>query len=274
MTRIESRRRLILLITLILSPLSVAGETGDEGWTDLVALDAELVALGEPQTTDGVPQFGSEAIQHRASAVESIQARLARIDPSAWSVAGKVDFLLVWARANGMEFEHRVIRPWQRDPIFYLNLVRRTPYAELPSDDVGDSLSTVPLILQQARVNLTEPNGELADLSLFHLENFDGVGQGQPYRDNPPAGSIGWYIDLCHRLEKEQPIHTPTCKEALQAVQGFRDWLQERRPGMPASAGIGTENLEWYFRRVRLLPYGVDEIVLLGEREFHRYRTA
>ena len=43
---------------------------------------------------------------------------------------------------------------------------------------------------------------------------------------------------------------------------------------MPASAGIGIENLDWYFRRVRLLPYSVDEIVLLGQREFHRYRTA
>ena len=43
---------------------------------------------------------------------------------------------------------------------------------------------------------------------------------------------------------------------------------------MPPSAGIGTENLEWYFRRVRLLPFSVEDIVLLGEREFHRYRTA
>jgi hypothetical protein len=274
MTKIDSRRRFILLMTLILGSLRLAGATGDEEWTALEALNAELVALGEPQTTDGVPQFGSEAIQQRASAVESIQARLARIDPSAWSVGGKVDFLLVWARANGMDFEHRVIRPWLQDPIFYLNLVRRIPYVDLPSDDVGDSLSTVPLILEQARVNLTEPNGELADLALFHLASFDGVGQGQPYRDDPPAGSIGWYTDLCHRLDKVQPIHTSACKAALQAVQGFRDWLQERRPGMPASAGIGTENLEWYFRRVRLLPYGVDEIVLLGEREFHRYRTA
>jgi len=57
-------------------------------------------------------------------------------------------------------------------------------------------------------------------------------------------------------------------------VEGYRDWLVEKRPDMPVSAGIGTEKLEGYFRRVRLLPYGVDEIVLLGERELHRYRTA
>jgi hypothetical protein len=239
-----------------------------------VAIDAELGNLREPQTLDGVPQFGPEAMQNRASAIETLQGRLAQIDPSAWSVAGKVDYLLVWARANGMEFEHRVTRPWQRDPIFYLNLVRRTPYIGLPSDDVGDSLAVVPAILEQARANLIEPNGELTDLALFHLQSFDGVGQGQPYRDDPPAGTIGWYADLCRRLQDRQPDVGATCKAALRAVEGYRDWLLAGRPKMSASAGIGTENLEWYFRRVRLLPFGVHEIVLLGEREFHRYRVA
>lgn len=281
MKQIEPRRSCpsgTLLSTVLLAALfglpPAVGEETDDGWSDLVALDAELIDLRQPQTLESVPQFGPVAMRDRASAIEIIQGRIAQLDPSAWSVAGKVDYLLVWARANGMEFEHRVTRPWQRDPIFYLNLVRRTPYVEVPSDEVAASLAAVPSILEQARANLTEPNGELADLALFHLQNFDGVGQGQPYRDNPPAGTLGWYADLCHHLEKEQPDDSAACMAALHAVQGYRDWLLAERPDMPASAGIGTENLDWYFRRVRLLPLGVDEIVLLGEREFHRYRTA
>jgi len=264
----------MVALAISLGSQPAAGKDTDSGWSELVALDAELTALREPKEIDGVQQFGSAAMESRASAVESIQNRLAQIDPSAWSVAGKVDYLLVWARANGMEFEHRVTRPWHRDPIFYLNLVRRVPYVDLPSDEMRDSLATVPAILEQAQANLTEPSGELADLAIFHLENFDGVGQGQPYRDNPPAGTIGWYADLCTRLVKQQPDNRAACAAALHAVEGYRDWLLAEWPDMPASAGIGTENLEWYFHRVRLLPYGVDEIVLLGEREFHRYRTA
>jgi hypothetical protein len=215
----------------------------------------------------------------RADAVEEIHARLQALDPSAWSVSGKVDYLLVWARANALTFEHRVTRPWSTDPLLYLDQVQRVPYVDLPVEG-GEaerwraSLRAVPTTLAQARDNLTEANGELADLALFHLSNFDGVGQGQPYRDEPPEGTIGWYRDLCDRLASEQPNDLEACRAALDAVEGYRDWLQARRPQMPASAGIGTDNLEWYFRNVRLLPWGVDEIALLGEREFHRFRTA
>jgi len=81
---------------------------------------------------DGVPQLGPDAVSARAAAINDVQNRLGAIDPSRWTVSGKVDYLLVWAKANGMEFEHRVTRPWQKDPILYLDQVRRVPYVDLP----------------------------------------------------------------------------------------------------------------------------------------------
>ena len=251
----------------------------DMGWENLVALDAELTVLRRPQQQDGVPQFGIDAMAARADAIRAVQTRLRGIDPSSWAVATKVDYLLVWAKANGMEFEHRVIRPWQKDPILYLDQVRRVPYVDLPltgqaADRWQQSLAAVPRILLQAEANLTEPSRELADLTIFHLGNFDGVGQGQPYRDDPPGGTIGWFEDLCERVADAQPADTELCTNALDGVLRYHDWLTAERLGMPSSAGIGTENLEWYFRNVRLLPYGVRDIMLLGEREFHRFRAA
>jgi hypothetical protein len=166
----------------------------------------------------------------RADAIRDVQNRLRAIDPTSWSVSGKVDFLLVWAKANGMEFEHRVTRPWQKDPILYLDQVRRVPYVDLPvtgpaAERWRQSLASVPRILQQAEVNLTEPSGELAGLALFHLENFDGVGQGQPYRDDPPDGTIGWFRDLCERVGQVQPADTDMCAAALEGVIRYRDSL-------------------------------------------------
>ncbi len=274
-------RTVVITTALLLSGLLLPGgaEAQDAGWDDLVTLDAELTALRRPQRLDGVPQFGPTAVAARAAAVTDVQGRIRAMDASDWSVAGKIDYLLVWAKANGMEFEHRVTRPWQKDPILYLDQVRRVPYVDLPlTGDAADrwrqSLAAVPVILRQAEANLTEPNGELAGLAIFHLENFDGVGQGQPYRDDPPDGTIGWFADLCERVAEAQPSDSGTCAAALEGVIRYRDWLSAERPGMPSTAGIGTENLEWYFRNVRLLPYGVSDIVLLGEREFHRFRTA
>ena len=269
----------IALALLTLGLIPAMGSASDDGWDRLLELHTELAALHDSDRVDGVPQLGPAAIAERQQAIEAIQGRLEEIDAADWTVAHKVDYLLVWARLNGMKFEHRVTRPWQRDPIFYLNQVRRLPYTDLPLDGedaepFGVSLAAVAPTLEQAETNLTEPLGELADLAIFHLEHFDGVGQGQPYRDEPPGGTIAWYEDLCHRLADHLPEQSAACATALAAVERYRDWLRAERPGMPASAGIGTENLNWYFRNVRLLPYGVDELVILGEREFHRYRAA
>lgn len=259
-------------------PADAAGQA-DPSWNALVSVDEELTALRAPRREAGVPQYGTSAMAERARAVERAQARLREIDPTEWSVPGKVDYLLVWSKANGLEFEHRVTRPWEQDAILYLNEVRRVPYVDLPlsgedAERWRSALAAVPGTLRQAAENLTDPLGELANLAIFHLDNFDGVGQGQPYRDDPPEGTIGWYRDLCARVADSQPGDAALCSTALNAVVGYRDWLLERRPEMPASAGIGAENLDWYFKNVRLLPYGSAEMALLGEREFHRYRTA
>lgn len=289
------RRSFGLLLTAALLTTWGAGANAaapaatDAGWDELVSIDEDLRALRSIERRDGVPALDEAALAARQQAVEDAQRRLAALDPQEWSVAGKVDFLLVWARANGLAFEHRVTRPWARDPIFHLGLVRRVPYVELPfadgdgdsgktADDWRESLAAVPAILAQAETVLTEPLGELARLAIFHLENFDGVGQGQPYRDDPPEGTLGWYDDLCRRIAEtasgDGDGDLKTCAAARDAVARYRDWLAAQLPEMTASAGIGIENLGWYFHNVRLLPHDVREITLLGEREFHRYRAA
>lgn len=256
-----------------------ADRQGDGGWGRLEQIDAALIDLAKPVDDQGLPAWSQAAVAARAEAIAGQRGRLEAIDPAQWSVGGKVDYLLVRARLSGLEFEHRVLRPWARDPIFWLEQVERVPYVSLPLSGEEAArwrteLASVPEILQQARGLLTEASGELADLAVFHLEHFDGVGQGQPYRDQPPEGTIGWFADLCRRVTDDQPEDLPACRQASAAVTGYRDWLRTRRDGMPPSAGIGIEELNGYLRNVRLLPYDVEDVVILGKREFHRYRAA
>jgi hypothetical protein len=256
-----------------------ADRPGDSGWSRLEQIDAALVDLAKPLDDQGLLAWSEATVAARAEAIAGQRGRLEAIDPAQWSVEGKVDYLLVRARLSGLEFEHRVLRPWARDPIFWLGQVERVPYVSLPLS--GDEavrwrteLASVPGILQQARGLLTEASGELADLAVFHLEHFDGVGQGQPYRDQPPEGTIGWFADLCRRVADDQPEDLPACQQASAAVAGYRDWLRTQRDTMRPSAGIGIEELNGYLHDVRLLPYDVEEVVILGKREFHRYRAA
>src|SRR5262249_45144185 len=112
-----------------------------------------------------------------------LQRRLQGIDPRGWPVAQQVDWRLVRAEMNGLEFDHRVLRPWSRNPAFYAVIVPEqsdTPSKErpafagtlevwrlsfpLPPAELGPfraKLRAIPHILEQARVNLVEDARDL-----------------------------------------------------------------------------------------------------------------
>ena len=152
---------------------------------ELIALDKELLELQKPRQVDAVPDYGPDSIKAQKEDLENLRRRLVAIDADSWPTPPKVDYLLVWARLNSLDFKFRVMRPWARDPIAYLNLVRRLPWAEVPvpedkKAEFRTKLQQVTKIMDQPKTNLTEPVGELANLTIFHLENFDGVDRGSP----------------------------------------------------------------------------------------------
>ncbi|MEX2123434.1 MAG: DUF885 family protein [Woeseia sp.] len=269
------KTKTLLLASVICAPWTFALAQGQ--YEDLVSLDAELMALAEPDVVDDVPDLGVEAIEAQRLRLERIQRRLRDFNVNGWPVSRQVDYLVVWAKLNDLVFDHRVMRPWAKDPLLYLYQVSRVPYAEVPiaadgRDKFVTQLKAVPGLMIQAQTNLSEPVGELAKLAVYHLENFDGVGQRQPHREKPPEGTIGWFEDLCARLQTHDAALVVDCRQAASAVKDYRDWLRENLNEMPDSAAIGVDNLNWYLKHVRVVPYTVDDLQLLGEREFHRYR--
>lgn len=248
-----------------------------DGYDTLVQMNEEILELAEPREVEGVPDLSSEAIANQRQQLDDFRSRLLDLDTSSWTVPQQVDYLLVWSKMNDIVFQHRVMQPWARDPLTYLYHFRRIPHAEVPEtreerEELSRELRAVPVMVDNAIENLTKPAGELADLAIFLLDNFDGVGQGEPYRDDPPEGTIGWFEDLCDRLEGQNGSLLRDCRNATAAAQKYHDWLADNVDDMEASAAIGTENFNWYLTNVRLLPQTVDDLRGIGEREFHRYR--
>lgn len=254
-----------------------SGAFAQDGYTTLIKMDEEILELAMPMQKDGVPDLSRRAVANQREQIEDFRERLLEIDTSAWSVPQQVDYLLVWSKMNDIVFKHRVMQPWSRDPLSYLYQFRGIPYAEAPSTPeehaaLSRKLKAVPAMVDNALENLTQPAGELASLAIYLLDNFDGVGQGEPYRDNPPEGTIGWFDDLCGRLEKQGSDLLGDCRNATAAAQRYRNWLAENLDSMKASAAIGADNYNWYLKHVRLLPQTVDDLQAIGRREFHRYR--
>lgn len=270
---------LVALLTLAMPSGLAAGKTGAGNYESLVRMDTEIRDLARAPRVDGVPDLSPVAVDRQRRKLEDFRERLQAIDTSGWTTSQKADYLLVWSKLNDAWFQHRVMQPWARDPLTYLYQFRRIPYAETPStaearNALYGQLDAVPRMVQQAQRNLVSPAGELASLAIFLLANFDGVGQGEPYRDVPPEGTIGWFRDLCRRLEEQEQDEAlrNVCHAATEAAISYRRWLQDNLDSMEPSAAIGADNYNWYLKHVRLLPLTVDDLRAIGEREFHRYR--
>lgn len=264
------------MLALLLAAYTLSAVAQDS-YETLLEMNEEIQELARPSLLNGVPDFSAEAVRNQRQRLDDFRSQLLRIDPATWTVPQQVDYLLVWSKMNAIVFDHRVMQPWSRDPLSYLYQFRSVPHAEAPDSEaerqaLAAKLRAVPQMVDNAISNLTQPAGELANLAIFLLANFDGVGQGEPYRDDPPEGTIGWFEDLCKRLAVANAPLLDDCQTALSSAQRYHTWLTENLPSMQASAAIGAENYNWYLKHVRLLPHTVDELRGIGEREFHRYR--
>lgn len=255
--------------------VSAVEKSPESGYKSLVKLYREFQEFRRPKIIDGVPDYSAGAIRSRKKGLEVFRKRLSDISPDGWAVEQKIDYLLVRAKLNDLDFQLRVTRPWERDPGTYVDMIARIPYVDTPiaeglDTELRSRLKTVPRILEQAKVNLTAASKVLAEITIRHLERSDGVNQGEPRREVPPEGVIGWYRDLIDRLSEFHRDLLGDARQALLSVEDFRDWLKTNKDKMTAPVSIGLDNYNWYLKNVRLMPYTVDDILKIAEVEYYR----
>src|ERR1700743_3364948 len=75
-----------------------------------------------PVMQDNVPDYGPTAMAAKAAALPAWQKKLAAIDTQGWPVERLNDYKLVRAEMNAFDCNLRVLRPWARDPAFYVSV--------------------------------------------------------------------------------------------------------------------------------------------------------
>src|SRR5262245_17149863 len=145
-------------------------------YEELTALFAEWRTFQRPTLVNGVPDYSAVAMATQQKRLAGYQSRLAAIDPSGWPVPQQADYQIVRAEMNGLEFDHRVLKPWANNPAFYVTIfpsesdqpAREGPFAygavelwsyrfPLSAADAGaiaGGVRAVPSLLTQARTNL------------------------------------------------------------------------------------------------------------------------
>jgi hypothetical protein len=91
-------------------------------YEDLVSFFKDWRAFQKPKVVDGVPHYGPGAMGAQQQELEGYKKRLAAIDPSGWAIPQQVDYQIVRAEVNGLDFDHRVLRPWANNPAFYVTV--------------------------------------------------------------------------------------------------------------------------------------------------------
>src|SRR5438093_8051592 len=101
-------------------PSQSGARAGTHG--DLTTLFIDWRAFQKPPVLDGVPQYTVAAMAAQQRELSAFQRRLAAIDPSGWPAGQQVDWHLVRAEMNGLDFDHRVRKPWATNPAFYVTV--------------------------------------------------------------------------------------------------------------------------------------------------------
>lgn len=267
------QRFLICLVALVLGCTQAiaqdAPRPSGNDYASLIALFREFREFAPPRVDDGVPDYTSAAMVEQAARLKGFQQRLAAIDDSQWPVSERVDYMLVLAEMRGLEFQHRVSRPWQRDPAFYsttdlgfgpkIHGAMAIPKLPLSAEDAASyriKLGAVPKILEQARGNLTDARGDLARLAIVQKRIERNV-----------------YDQLARDLARSNPALRREAVRARDATDKFLAWLQQTEAQLPPHGGIGREEYDWYLQHVLLFPYTWEEMRVIAQREYERSLT-
>ena len=267
-------------VALLLHALSALPAASDPpGYEALVALFTEWRAFQPPPMREGVPDYTTATMKEQQRRLPELQARLLAIDTKGWPVAARVDWELVRAEMNGLDFDHRVLRPWTRDPAFYSVVIESesdTPLHEgpamageielwryafpLPAAEVAAfraRLQAIPRLLEQARGNLV---GDARDLWQLGIR--------------AQKGQSAALARLAMSSPRPIPSSLPDAERARQAVDAFVAWLEQQLPAKTGPSGVGVENYDWNLRNVHLVPMTWRDELVLMERELARSTTA
>ncbi len=251
---------------------------GSTRYEDLVTFFRDWRAFQKPKLVEGVPNYTAAAMAAQQRELETYRRRLAAFDLSGWPIPQQVDYQIVRAELNGLDFDHRVLKPWANNPGFYVTVFpeesdqpkREGPFAEGAVElwsyrfplaperaaEMDAGVRAIPGLLAQAKTNLT---GSGRDLWIFGTKSIK-----QQSAD---------LAQLALKLGGAPANLKTDVERARKATDDLAAWLESKAASKTGPSGVGIENYDWYLKNVQLVPYTWQQEVALMERELARSRA-
>ena len=271
-------RNLLFISCLFLFACSTSEQEvpSTKSYEDLEVLFQEWRDFENPPLLDGAPNYTKSSFDTRITAFKGLQNRLLAMDTTGWTIAQRVDYMIVWAEMNGFDFNYRVLKPWERDPAFYKSLwMSRSdvpahegpthhgtteiwtydfPLSSEAKQKLLSELKVIPTLNNQAKGNLTGNARELWIAGIRPIQT-----------QIEDLKMIKEWEDLSSEPELIEAID-----EAIVSTKSFVNWLEEESTNKTGPSGIGKENYTWYLQNVHLVPLTWEDEVMILKRELAR----
>ncbi len=268
-------KKILTAVFAILFFLNAFAQTNSANYSSLLQLGKELHMLERTCLPTGVPDYRSQTIVKIQQTLLQHKIRHAKMDTTGWSTEQRVDYVLLLAEMNALDYNCRILQPWVRDPAFYAILFDEqsdTPDHEGPTsfaaielwkytfpltteaeNKLTEQLKIIPPLYEQAKINLT---GNVKDLWSAGM------------------GNIKDQIRMLEDLEKKTITNSKALKDAIANAKNASvqliAWLKKQLPKKNGPSGIGKENYTWHLRNVLMVPFSWEEEVTLLNRELTR----
>ncbi len=249
-------------------------------YQDLVQLFKEWREFEKPPLKDAAPDYTEASFEKRWPAFQKLQAQLQAIDYSQWPIEEQIDWRIVWAEMNGYDFNHRILKPWQRDPAFYTSVYMYR--SDVPAHEGPTHHGTTEVWTYSFPLDKESKKKFLSDLQIIPPLN-------EQAKQNLTGNARELWIagirpiraqtdDLKQILQKpgvqEDQELVNAINAAIKSTNEFADWLEQQAPLKTGPSGIGKENYTWYQQNVHLVPLSWEDEVMILKRELARAWTS
>jgi len=264
------------LMFSLIGASGISQQKQTNNYTSLVSLFKDWRAFEKPPLLKGAPDYTVLSFNKRLPAFKRLQSRLNEIDTSSMTIEQKVDWMLVWAEMNGYDFNHRVLKPWNRDPAFYktiftersdvpahegpthhavIDLWKYTfPLSVADKNNLINQLKVIIPLNEQAKLNLT---GNAKELWIAGINDIQS--QNDDLNELLTKPGVKQDSDLQNIIN-----------QSMASTEKLVKWLEAESYKKTGPSGIGKENYNWYAKNVHLVPMTWDDQVVLLKRELSR----
>ena len=245
-------------------------------YTDLENLFVNWRTFENPPKNEGAPDYTKKSFENRWPKFLDLRSTLLSIDTTNWSIDKQVDWMIVWAEMNGYDFNHNILKPWNRDPAFYKSVW--SARSDVPAHEGPTHHHTTELWTYQFPLNKSERIRLISDLqvipSLNKQAQYNLTGNA---KDLWITGirDIERQSIVLNELKNKDFLKTDTelishIDHAIVSTNSFVTWLKQEAASKTGPSGIGRDNYTWYMQNVHLVPLTWSDEVMILKRELAR----